>query len=61
MIRTGLRNISYQVQTQFHRVPACDTDLERLHAVIDENVEPNNRINFDIIKRSIKKLKTTQG
>ena len=41
----------------FNSVPTCDTDLERLHAVIHENAEPDNRINFDIIKRCIKKLK----
>ena len=40
----------------FHRVPTCDTDLERLHAVIYENVEPDNRINFDIINMCTKKI-----
>ena len=44
-------------KTLFNSVPTCDSDLERLHAVIHENVEPDKIINFDIIKRCIKKLK----
>ena len=45
----------YQIQNS--SVPTCDTDLKLLHCVIHENVEPDNRRNFDIIKRCIKKLK----
>ena len=41
----------------FNSVPTCDSDLERLHAVIHENVEPDKRITFDIIKQYTKKLK----
>ena len=37
--------------------PASDTDLERLHAVMHDHVELDNRVNFDIIQRCIKKLK----
>ena len=44
-------------KTLFKSVPACDSDLERLHAVIHENVEPDKRINFDIIQQCSKKLK----
>ena len=41
----------------FNSVPTSDTDLERLHAVMHDNVEFDNRDNFDIIQRCIKKLK----
>ena len=41
----------------FNSVPTCDSDLELLHAVIHENVEPDKRITFDIIKQYTKKLK----
>ena len=43
--------------TKPYSVPTWDSDLQRLHAVMHENVEPDKRINFDIIKRCIKKLK----
>ena len=44
-------------KTLFTSLPTCDTDLEPLHVVIHVNVEPDNIINFDIIKRCIKKIK----
>ena len=44
-------------KTPFNCVSTCDNDLERLHAVIHENVEPDKRINFDIIQQCSKKLK----
>ena len=37
--------------------PTSDSDLERCHAVMIDNVELDNRVNFDIIQRCIKKLK----
>ena len=43
----------------FNSVPTSDTDLERLHAVMHDNVEVDNRVNFDIIQRCIKKTQTT--
>ena len=41
----------------FNSVPTNDTDLKRLYAVMHDNVEPDNRVHFDIIHRCIKKLK----
>ena len=41
----------------FNSVPTIDTDLERLHTVMHDNFELDNRVNFDIIQRYIKKLK----
>ena len=41
----------------FNSVPTSDTDLERIHDVVHDNVELDNRVNFDIIQRCIKKLK----
>ena len=40
----------YQV---FNSVPTSDTDLERLHAVIHDNVELDNTANCYIIQRCI--------
>ena len=37
----------------FNSVPTSDTDLERIHAVMHDNVELDNRVNFDIIQRCI--------
>ena len=41
----------------FNSVPTSDTDLEGLHDVMHDNVDVDNRVNFDSIQRCIKKLK----
>ena len=37
----------------FNSVPTGDTDPERLHAVMHDNVELDDRVNFDIIQPCI--------